>query len=77
MNRERRKKIEQTLKKIAKEEGVPESEIRNEIASAMLYAQKYSDIEIQRSWKDIPCENATPTIEEFIDFVAGKVSESK
>ena len=70
MNQNKKDKISEHLRTIAVKEGISEREVRNEIAYAVSLALKSSDPKIQNFWKKIPCEGASPTIEEIIDFIA-------
>lgn len=69
MDKKREKKITDSLRQIAKKEGISEEEVRKEIAYAVSLALKSNDPKIQSFWKDIPCEGDSPTIEEVIDHI--------
>lgn len=69
MDKKREKKITDSLRQIAKKEGISEEEVRKEIAYAVSLALKSNDPKIQNFWKNIPCEGDSPTIEEVIDHI--------
>lgn len=77
MNQNKNEKISEHLRTIAAKEGISEREVRNEIAYAVSLALKSSDPKIQNFWKKIPCEGASPTIEEIIDFIAAGIATPK
>lgn len=74
MNQNKKDKISEHLRTIAEQEGISEREVRNEIAYAVSLALKSSDPNVQNLWKKIPCEGASPTIEEIIDFIAAGIA---
>lgn len=69
MDKKRKKKIEASLRQIAKIEEISEEEVRKEIAYAVSLALKSSDPKVQNFRKNIPCEGDSPTIEEVIDHI--------
>lgn len=69
MDKEREKKITDSLRQIAKKEGISEEEVRKEIAYAVSLALKSNNPKVQNFWKNIPCEGDSPTIEEVIDYI--------
>ncbi len=70
-------KITDSLRQIAREEGITEEEVRNEIALAISYALKSNDPNIQNFWKDIPCEGDSPTVEEIVEYLIIALSGPK
>lgn len=77
MEQKKKEKIAEHLRTIAKQEGITESEVRNEIAYAVALALKSNNPKIQNFWKNIPCEGESPTIEEIIEFIALGISSQK
>jgi len=65
-----KKKINRSLKKIAKREGVSVEEVRREIELAINLAQKNPDPKIQKFWNSLPGEGVKPTQEEIITHIA-------
>ena len=66
--------IKNNLEKIAKSEGITTDEVRNEIAVAISYALKSDDPKVQNFWRNIPCEGATPTVDEVINYIATQLA---
>ncbi len=77
MNQNKKEKISEHLRTIAEKEQITEREVRNEIAHAVSLALKSSDPKIQNFWKKVPCEGASPTIEEIIDFIVTGIAMHK
>ena len=61
---------------IARNHGVPESEVRAEMTAAMRAGMASPDPEVQKQWRGIPWRGAEPTVEEFIAWTVLK-AESK
>lgn len=59
-----------SLKKIARSEGITTEEVRHNIALAISHALKSNDPKIQLFWKNIPCKGEAPTIEEITNYIA-------
>ena len=75
MNPTNKKIIERSFEKIAKSEGITTDEVRNEIAVAISYALKSDDPKVQNFWRNIPCEGATPTVDEVINYIATQLAK--
>ena len=58
MEQKKKEKIAEHLRTIAEQEGITESEVRNEIAYAVALALKSNNPKIQNFWKNIPCEGS-------------------
>lgn len=74
MDQKKRQQIEKNLEIIAKKEGISAEEVKTEIGRAISYALKNNDPEIQKFWKNIPCEGESPTVEEIIAYLAEQLS---
>lgn len=77
MEQKKKEKIAEHLRTIAKQEGITENEVRNEIAYAISLALKSNNPKMQHFWENIPCEGESPTIEEIIDYIAVGISTQK
>lgn len=69
MNQDRQNIIQESLRRLAKKEGIAEQEVRDEIALAVSLALKSNDPKVREFWNKIPCEGDSPTIEETIDYI--------
>ena len=58
MEQKKKEKIAEHLRTIAEQEGITESEVRNEIAYAVALALKSNNPKIQNFWKNIPSLDA-------------------
>ncbi len=63
------------ISKIAKENGVSEREVCEEIRKAINEALKNADPQVIEQWKKVPHKEETPTPEEVIEFIARKILE--
>ena len=72
-----KKIVENSLKKIAASEGITPEEVRQEIALAISYALKSDEPNAQNFWKNIPCENNVPTVDEVVEYLAIQISEQQ
>ena len=70
MNRKIAKRV---ISKIAKREGIRESEVREEMNRAIMAG--YSNIETRGKWDDIFGKDTIPTPEEFITVIGGIVAK--
>lgn len=61
------------IAEVARDHGVPESEVRAEMMAAMRAGMANPDPEVQRQWSEIPWQGAEPTVEEFIAWMTLKV----
>ena len=61
---------------IARNHGVPESEVRAEMTAAMRAGMANPNPDVQKQWSEIPWRGAEPTVEEFIAWTVLK-AESK
>ncbi len=77
MNQNKKEKISECLRIIAKKEGIAEEDVRNEIALAVSLALKNNDPQIQNFWKNVPCDGESPTIEEIIDYIITQIAAQK
>ncbi len=68
-------KAKRALKKLAKQRGISESEVRHEIESAIAEAMKSPEPQAQAFWKSIPHAGEQPTPEEVITYIADMVKE--
>jgi len=70
------KKINRSLKKVARRNGVSVEEVRREIELALTLAQSNSNPKIQAFWKSMPSKNAIPTTEEALAHIVNTVEEA-
>ncbi len=68
--------IDTIIQEVADARGVSPQKIRDEMEQAIALAQSIPDPEIQRLWASIPKRGKTPTLEEFIQFMANQVNSS-
>ena len=61
------------IKRLAKEHGVPEEEVRREIEEAMLAGMADPDPEIQAQWAAIRWRNGKPTVDEFVAYITEQI----
>jgi len=66
-----KKRIERSLKKIAKKNGVSVEEVRKEIEAAISTGEGNPDPKMQAFWGSIPSKGDKPTPEEVIAHIAG------
>jgi len=64
------KKINRSLKRVAKRNGVSVEEVRREIELALTLAQNNPDQKVQTFWNSIPSESNVPTMEEALAHIA-------
>ena len=60
------------IAEIARDRGIPESEVRAEMMAAMRAGMANPDPDVQKQWGEIPWRGAEPTVEEFIAWTALK-----
>ena len=60
------------IAEIARDHGVPESEVRADMMAAMRAGMADPDPEVQKQWRGIPWRGAEPTVEEFIAWTSLK-----
>ena len=65
------------LKKMAKEFGVPVSEVRSEIDKAIEIGMSDPDPYVQEKWKSIPCKGDKPTAEEVIAWANSQIKKQE
>ena len=65
------------IRKIAKENGVTELEVRNEMQIAIRAAMQSTEPTAQAFWKQIAPDGKEPPIETFIGAIALMVQENK
>ena len=70
-----KKKVERSLKKIAKQYGVSVEEVRRDINLAAITAKENPDPKIQAFWDSIPSKSDNPTPEEVVAHIAGIVDK--
>lgn len=68
-------KAKRALKKLAKQKGISEKEVRREIEIAIKEAMKSPEPQAQAFWKSIPHKGEQPTPEEVIVYIADMVKE--
>lgn len=68
-------KAKKALKKLAKQKGISERAIRQEIEIAIQEAMKSPDPQAQAFWKYIPHNGEQPTPEQVIAYIADMVKE--
>lgn len=68
-------KAKRALKKLAKQKGISEKEIRREIEITIEEAMKSPEPQAQAFWKAIPHKGEQPTPEEVIAYIADMVKE--
>jgi hypothetical protein len=68
-------KAKKALKKLAKQKGINEGAVRQEIEIAIQEAMKSPDPQAQAFWKSIPHKGEQPTPEEVIAYIADMVKE--
>ena len=64
------KRAAEIIKQIARDNNVPEAQVRADMQEAMDYGRKNPDPIAQARWKDFHYAGAEPTLEEFILWVA-------
>ena len=62
MNQDRQNIIQESLRRLAKKEGIAEQEVRDEIALAVSLALKSNDPKVREFWNKIPCEGDSPRL---------------
>lgn len=77
MDKNNERKINASLQQIAKQEGITEEEVRNEIAYAISLALKNDDPKVQEFWKQIPTDGDSPTVEEVINYIILKLTANE
>ena len=60
------------IAEIARDQGVPESEVRAEMLAAMRAGMANPNPDVQKQWSEIPWRGAEPTVEEFIAWTVLK-----
>lgn len=68
-------KAKRALKKLAKQKGISEKEVRREIEIAIAEAMKSPEPQAQVFWESIPHKGEQPTPEEVITYIADMVKE--
>ncbi|TEB05603.1 hypothetical protein Psch_02644 [Pelotomaculum schinkii] len=68
-------KAKRALKKLAKQKGISEKEVRREIEIAIEEAMKSPELQAQAFWKSIPHKGEQLTPEEVIAYIADMVKE--
>lgn len=68
-------KAKKILKKLAKQKGISEMDIQQEIEIAIREAMKSPDPQAQAFWKSIPHKGEQPTPEEVITYIVNKVKK--
>lgn len=64
------KKAAEIIKQIARDNNVPEAQVRADMQEAMDYGRYNLDPTAQARWKEFRYAGAEPTLEEFILWVA-------
>ena len=64
------------IAEIARKHGIPETEVRAEMMTAMRAGMRNPNPKIRKRWREIPWRGTEPTVEEFIAWMALK-AESK
>lgn len=64
------KRAAEIIKKIARDNNVPEAQVRADMQEAMDYGRKNPDPIAQARWEDFHYAGPEPTLEEFILWVA-------
>ena len=77
MDKNNERKIKASLQQIAKQEGISEEEVRNEIAYAISLALKNDAPQVQEFWKQIPTAGDSPTVEEVINYIILKLTANE
>lgn len=77
MDKNNERKINASLQQIAKQEGITEEEVRNEISYAISLALKNDDPQVQEFWKQIPTDGDSPTVEEVINYIILKLTANE
>ena len=67
--------IDDILMKIAGEEGVNLSEIKEEIKLVIERGIKSSDPRVREFWRSVPCAGDKPTTEELIVYILEQLKE--
>lgn len=62
--------MEDILVKVAKLNHTTPEHVRKEIELVMKQAQSSPDPRIRARWASIPCKGKTPTVEEFLAYIA-------
>lgn len=70
------KRAAEIIKKIARDNNVPEAQVRADMQEAMDYGRKNPDPIAQARWKDFRYAGPEPTLEEFILWVAAIANNS-
>ena len=68
-------KAKKALKKLAKQKGISEREVRREIEIAITEAIKSPEPQAQAFWRSIPRKGEQLTPEEVIAYIAAMVKE--
>ena len=63
------------IAEIARDHGVPESEVRAEMMAAMQAGMENPDSEVRARWASIQWRGKEPTVEEFIAWMTLKVEK--
>ena len=65
------------ITEVARQHGVPEAKVREEILSAMRIGMANPDPDVRKQWSAIPWRGPEPTVEEFIAWTALMVEETR
>lgn len=68
-------KAKKALKKLAKQKGISERNVRYEIEIAIKEAMKSPEPQAQAFWKSIPHKGEQPTPEEVIAYIVDMVKQ--
>lgn len=63
------------LEYVARQEGVSVAHVEAEIRKAMLCGMNNNDPQVRAYWDSIPCVGVSPTPEEFIVWMVGRLTE--
>ena len=68
-------RISEIIEQIAVKNHTTPEEVRRQIKLAMLCGMVNQDPEVQKKWREIPCEGSVPTPEEFILWATLRLEE--
>lgn len=66
-----------TIRQIARENGMPEEEVRMDLRKAMQAGRHNPDPSVQGRWKEFPYAGSEPTVEEFILWLSEMVRSTR
>ena len=65
--------MKKTLKKIAKNHGVPVEEVKREIEKVLAISRNSKEPLAQEFWKDLPSEKGNPTTEDELQHLLKRI----